>query len=45
MTLLAFQKKFKINQKEYYLGYDINNIFCKGTDAKEASKPRQKLSI
>lgn len=41
LTLLVFWKKFKVNQKEYYLGWNINNIFCKKTDAREASKPSQ----
>ena len=38
---LAFWKKFKVNQKEYYLGWNSNNIFCKKTDAREDSKPSQ----
>ena len=41
LTLLAFWKKFKVNQKEYCLGWNINNIFCKKTNAMEASKPSQ----
>lgn len=41
MTLLTFQKKFKINQRGYYLEQNINNIYCNETDAKEANKPTQ----
>lgn len=41
VTLLAFQRKFKINWEIYYLQQNIHNKFCKETIAKEANKHSQ----